>query len=75
VPQFRENIAVKFYRTPMVTLDVKLSCEICRIWIIHPIRVGPNFMLGADNVPDGWTVRPEEFHMRAYCPQHSRDAK
>lgn len=59
----------------MVTLDVRFTCEVCRDQIVHQIRVGPNFMLGADNVPNGWIVRPEEFHMRAYCPQHLGDAK
>ena len=59
----------------MVTLDVRFSCEVCKTWIIHQIRIGPHFFLGADNIPDGWVIRAEEYSMRAYCPLHTGEAK
>jgi hypothetical protein len=64
-----------YSRTPMVYLDVKFTCEVCHVYVIRPIRVGPHFFLGADNMPEGWLVVPEEFAMRAWCPLHARDAK
>jgi hypothetical protein len=55
----------------MVTLEVKFKCEICGTVLMHELRIGPNFFLGADQVPVGWVVRVEEYAIRAYCPEHN----
>ena len=59
----------------MVTLNVRFSCEICAKSIMHEIRVGPNFFLGADQIPDGWVIKVEEYSLRAYCGEHASQAK
>lgn len=55
----------------MVTLEVKFKCEVCKVELMHELRIGPNFFLGADQVPEGWIVRVEEYAIKSWCPLHS----
>jgi len=55
----------------MVTLDVRFKCEICGEQLMHQIRVGPHFFLGADNMPDGWVAEVDEYCIRTWCPVHA----
>ena len=59
----------------MVTLDVKFTCDSCKKEIIHSIRVGQNFFLGADNIPNGWIIETGEYFMKAWCPEHAMLSK
>jgi hypothetical protein len=58
-------------RNPMVTLEVKFKCDTCGVILMHEIRIGPNFFLGADQVPEGWKVHVEEYALKVWCPLHS----
>ena len=59
----------------MVSLDVRFRCEVCRAELMHEVRVGPNFFLGADQMPEGWKVQVAEYTLKVWCPLHSGDAK
>lgn len=59
----------------MVTLDVRFTCEICHKEIIHKLRIGPNFFLGADSIPEDWYLEVSEHFMKAWCPQHASSKK
>lgn len=59
----------------MVSLDVRFRCEECGLELMHKIRVGPHFFLGADQVPEGWLVNVSEYALKVYCPLHSSSAK
>ena len=62
---------MKWNRTPMVTLDVRFTCEVCKIEIMHKIRVGPHFFLGSDSIPDGWVLEVGEVYLKAWCSAHA----
>jgi hypothetical protein len=55
----------------MVTLEVRFTCETCKTFILHPIRVGPHFFLGSDNLPDGWRIEVSECAIKTWCPEHA----
>lgn len=59
----------------MVTIDARFRCETCKTEIIHQIRIGPNFFIGADKFPEGWAFHVEEYEMKVWCPQHAMDKK
>ena len=62
---------MKFRRTPLVPLDVRFTCAMCGKQIFHQIRVGSHFFLGADDIPNGWSLETGEDFMKAYCPDHA----
>lgn len=56
----------------MVALDVRFKCDSCLREVVHTIRIGPNFFLGADQMPEGWRLDvQDEYTMRCFCPEHS----
>lgn len=61
---------MKFHRNPSVTLDVVFTCQVCRDTIIHPVRIGPHFFLGIDNIPNGWRIETDENSIRCFCSNH-----
>ncbi len=58
---------------PMLTLDVRFTCDACGTWVVRSIRIGPNFFMGSDNIPDGWVVKIEPHYIRCWCPLHTKD--
>jgi hypothetical protein len=59
----------------MVTLEVRFRCDVCKMELMHEIRVGANFFLGADQVPEGWKLSVAENSLKVWCPLHSSLAK
>jgi hypothetical protein len=59
----------------MVTLEAKFKCETCGTEVFQQIRIGPNFFLGADQLPTGWVVFTEQYALRSWCPLHAMNSK
>ncbi len=58
---------------PVLTLDVRFTCERCGRFVVRACRISADFQIGTDGFPDGWRVLPERYVVRCWCPDHARE--